>query len=516
MVSIVAPFRAVSVWRDPMVSLGVGLALLLALYHETLFSMVATWAHSDTFAHGFLIFPISFYLIWRRRAEFAHWTPAPDYRALVPLAATGLIWLLGRLAGVLVVEQATLVGMMVAWVCATLGFGIAWRLAFPLGFLLFAVPFGDFLITPLMNFTADFTVALIQLTGIPVYREGTFFSIPSGDWSVVTECSGIRYLIASITLGCLYAYLSYRSLTKRLVFIAVASVFPIIANGLRAYMIVMIGHLSGMKLAVGVDHLIYGWVFFGLVMLLMFWLGSFWSDAEDASSAQSSACSRGSGMGGARKGILVFLSMTILTVVWPLRAKQIETAVASTSTAVSLAVPEARTPWRRTEPLSDWEPHYSGADGKLAASYTDGTHSVAVYILYYHSQRQDHELINYQNVLIPQQHPVWRMPGETPVKIALAGRQHKAMQSQLKSARQNLLVWRWNRVFGTVTVNDYWAKMLEAGNLLLGEYEGSAAVVIATDWTDRPEAAALVLQGFVDGMWPSLERTLDQAEADRS
>jgi len=516
MVSIVAPFRAVSAWRDPMISLGVGLALLLALYHETLFSMVATWAHSDTFAHGFLIFPISCYLIWRRRAELARWTAVPDYRALVPLAVTGLIWLLGRLAEVLVVEQAALVGMMVAWVCATLGFGVAWRLAFPLGFLLFAVPFGDFLITPLMNFTADFTVALIKLTGIPVYREGTFFSIPSGDWSVVTECSGIRYLIASITLGCLYAYLSYRSLTKRLVFIAVASVFPIIANGLRAYMIVMIGHLSDMKLAVGVDHLVYGWVFFGLVMLLMFWLGSFWSDPEDVSAAPPGACSQASGVGRARKVVLVFLSMTILTVVWPLRAKHIETAVASTSNAVSLAVVEARTPWRPAEPLSDWEPHYSGADGKLAASYTDGTHIVAVHILYYQSQRQDHELINSQNVLIPQQHPVWRMPGEVPARIALAGREQTVMQSQLRSARQNLLVWRWNRVFGRVTVNDYWAKVLEAGNLLLGEYDGSAAVVIATDWADRPEEAIGVLQSFVDGMWPALERTLDQAEADRS
>ena len=55
---------------------------------------------------------------------------------------------------------------------------------------------------------------------------------------------------------------------------------PVIANGLRAYMIVMIGHLSGMKLAVGVDHIIYGWLFFGLVMFLMFWIGNFWREDE--------------------------------------------------------------------------------------------------------------------------------------------------------------------------------------------------------------------------------------------
>ena len=54
---------------------------------------------------------------------------------------------------------------------------------------------------------------------------------------------------------------------------------PIVANWLRAYMIVMIGHLSNNKLAVGVDHIIYGWVFFGLVMLLLFWVGSFWQES---------------------------------------------------------------------------------------------------------------------------------------------------------------------------------------------------------------------------------------------
>ena len=57
-------------------------------------------------------------------------------------------------------------------------------------------------------------------------------------------------------------------------------VVPIIANGMRAYMIVMIGHLSGMKLATGVDRLIYGWLFFGLRMFIMFWIGRYWREDE--------------------------------------------------------------------------------------------------------------------------------------------------------------------------------------------------------------------------------------------
>jgi exosortase/archaeosortase family protein len=92
----------------------------------------------------------------------------------------------------------------------------------------------------------------------------------------------VRYLIASLALGTLYAYLTYASIWRRLTFIACSAIVPIFANGLRAYIIVMLGHLSDMKLAAGVDHLIYGWVFFGIVIFIMFWIGGYFSDRGHA------------------------------------------------------------------------------------------------------------------------------------------------------------------------------------------------------------------------------------------
>jgi exosortase/archaeosortase family protein len=126
----------------------------------------------------------------------------------------------------------------------------------------------------------DFTIAALQATGIPVYREGLNFVIPSGSWSVVEACSGVRYLIASFMVGTLFAYLNYNSWKRRAGFMLISIVVPIVANWLRAYMIVMIGHLSGNTLAVGVDHLIYGWVFFGVVIMIMFMIGARWSEPQ--------------------------------------------------------------------------------------------------------------------------------------------------------------------------------------------------------------------------------------------
>ena len=136
-------------------------------------------------------------------------------------------------------------------------------LAFPLAFLFFAVPFGEIFVPTLIDWTADFTVAALRFSGVPVYREGNHFVIPTGRWSVVEACSGVRYLIASLMVGTLYAAIAYRSARRRACFIVAAILVPIVANWLRAYMIVMLGHLSNNRLATGVDHIIYGWMFFG-------------------------------------------------------------------------------------------------------------------------------------------------------------------------------------------------------------------------------------------------------------
>lgn len=256
------------------------IALILIIFYDVTESIVSTWIRSETYAHGFLIFPFSFYMIWKKRASLYDLTHYPEFKWLMVLSLLGFGWLLGSLSSVLVVKQFALVSMIPIVVCALMGFRFAWSIAFPLAYLFFAIPVGESLIPPLIDFTADFTVGALQLTGIPVYREGSFFSIPSGNWSVVEACSGLRYLIASVTLGTLYAYLTYTRWLKRLIFIIFAIIVPIIANGLRAYLIVITGHLSDMKLAVGVDHLICGWVFFGLVMLLLFWIGSFWREDQ--------------------------------------------------------------------------------------------------------------------------------------------------------------------------------------------------------------------------------------------
>src|SRR5678816_2355788 len=205
------PFLAQSGWRSGLPILGATLVGILAVYRDTAKSIVALWGSSETFAHGYLIVPIALTLFWMKRREVAALTPRPDVLGFLLLAGAGFTWLAAEAAQVQVVMHYALVAMVPAAVLALAGRRVAWALAFPLAFLLLAVPFGEAFLPRLMEWTADFTVAALRITGIPVYREGTFFAIPSGHWSVAEACSGLRYLIASITMGAVYAYLTYRA-----------------------------------------------------------------------------------------------------------------------------------------------------------------------------------------------------------------------------------------------------------------------------------------------------------------
>ena len=188
-------------------------------YRDTLMAMVDIWERSDTFAHGYVIAPISAWLIWRRR-HFIRGVPiASSLLGIVIGLGAGAAWLLGELASVDAVSQFAFVGMLVGLVWAVMGTAVVRTYAFPLGFLFFMVPFGEFMFPTMMAWTANFIIWAVRASGVPVYAEGYNLVIPSGRWQVVEGCSAVRYLLASIVVGSLYAYLNYRSTQKRLLLV---------------------------------------------------------------------------------------------------------------------------------------------------------------------------------------------------------------------------------------------------------------------------------------------------------
>lgn len=505
-------------WRLPLLALALAWALLAALYYETGAAMVVIWNRSETFAHAWVVPPISAWLVWRLRADLAVVAPTPSLRWLWLMPLLGLLWLVGDVAAANAATQFALVGMFVLMVPALLGTEVARRIAFPLGFLFFAVPFGDFLTPLLMAYTADFTVVALRASGIPVFREGLQFIIPSGNWSVVQACSGIRYLMASVMVGALFAFLNYRSYKRRWAFVGVAIVTPLVANWLRAYMIVMLGHLSGNTLAVGVDHLIYGWVFFGVIMLAMFMIGARWSEPDPEHEPAPPAGVQPAA-GAAVRWPVVCVAVALLLALPPLLRSQMQRAGAHGQP--SLAAPVVPGWAWRAEPLTDWQPAFENAAGSLHGRLepSAGGAPVGLFIGYYREQRAGRQLVTSVNQLVDAEvNKVWSQTASGQAQVDLPGGAQHWRIGELRGQAlsqvsgggheaRRLRVWQTYWVNGRPIASDWQAKLYGAWQNLLGQGDDAAVVLVYANKDEAgPDDARL--RDFVRAHWAALDTAL--------
>lgn len=456
------------------------------LYFDTAKAIVLIWSRSETFTHGFVVPPIVVWLIWRQRQALRHLTPKPSAVGFLLLTGAAFAWLVGDLAAIDAVMQLAFVSMVVLLVPALLGVSVVRAIAFPLAFLFFAVPIGEFAMPQLMVWTADFTVLALRLSGIPVFREGLQFVIPSGNWSVVEACSGVRYLIASLTVGTLFAYLNYQSTSRRVVFIAVSLVVPIVANWLRAYLIVLLGHLSGNKLAAGVDHLIYGWVFFGVVILLMFMIGSRWSEPEpEITSINTKVHAASPSISPIQYGLVATLLLVILVV--PRVALRVIDQSDSTTATPQLAVPQTMSQgWTASvAPGLGWQPAFQNPSAQFQTGYTLGDQSVGLYLAFYHHQGPHRKLVSSENALAKTNDTQWTpllggsrvvdLPDRS-IAVRTAELRKSAHSGQV--ADERLTVWQIYWINGTLTSSDILAKAYTALNSLLGRGDDSAVIIV--------------------------------------
>jgi exosortase A len=516
MSAIPADLPRASPWRQALPAMLGLLAAILLLYRDTATTMVGIWYRSETFAHAFLVVPISLWLIWRQRERLALLTPRAQPWLLLLLLGAAVVWLLADLVVVNAAAQFALVGMLILAVPAVLGLEVAGAILFPLLFLLFAVPFGEFMVPTMMLWTADFAVAALQLTGVPVYREGMHFVIPSGNWSVIDECSGVRYLMASFMVGSLFAYLNYRSYTRRVVFMLVSIVLPIVANWVRAYMIVMIAHLSDNKLAAGVDHILYGWVFFGLIIMIMFVVGARWSQPDEAPAAPRTGGplrAAASGWTSAVAGTALAGALVVLlphAALWGLQRAEGAAGLARLELPARLA-----TGWAATGAPAAWEPIFVNPSVEAKQTYAGPAGTVGVYLAYYRAQQEGRKLVSSVNVNLPMRGSDWneiatgahgaRLGGQA-VTVRIA---ELLDRDKLGADRRHLVVWRVYWIDGRWVGGDVAAKLAGALARLRGRGDEGAALVLHTD-AGSVAASHAALQSFVDANAAALNDLLQR------
>lgn len=503
-------------WKQALVAIVLVELALIGFYFDTASAMVEIWWRSETFNHAFLVPPISLWLIWEKRHALARIAPQPLPWLVLPLAALAFGWLLGELAAVNAVTQFAFVAMLVLAVPMLIGIPAARRIAFPLAFLFFAVPFGEFVMPTLMDWTAHFTVAGLRASGIPVYQEGLHFVIPSGRWSVVEACSGVRYLMASIVVGTLYAYLNYQSLKRRLIFVGVAILVPLVANWARAYIIVMLGHLSGNTIATGVDHLIYGWVFFGLIIMIMFAIGLRWREHEIEPGPLTAA-----EVDLIRETrpprILMPVALALAIALMP-RAALIAMDSGPALPPPALAAETLTgSGWQlAAEPLADWQPAFANPTATLNATLAKDGRRVGVFIAYYRQQNYERKLISSSNALVQSSDKAWAQVAAGGRLIELGGQSFAVRTGILRSNTAGLgaeppryKVWHWYWIDGRFMSSDHLGKLRLALAKLMGRGDESAAVFI---YVREPEGDAM-LADYLANAGSGIATLLEQAAA---
>jgi exosortase A len=482
----------------------VALSVLLFVHFETFASIVRKWTDDEAFSHGFLILPISLWLAWRKRHEFRA-APLGHSTLGVLAAAIGTIgWLLGNVAGVLVVQQFAAVLMIPALFLAVFGLRATRVMLMPLGFLVFMVPFGRAIVPLLMEATAAVAGTALAWTGVPVARDHMLITIPGGWFEVARACSGLNYFVSSLVLGVLYAYIYYRGWTKRLLCIAAFVALPVVLNWVRVYLIILVSWLTDMRFGPGAEHILFGRIFFILVLLLIFWVGRRWHD--DPTPTDPSL-----GTGPARWSAVAWIPALAATLIASAGPALATTAMSSARQALQATPPVITLPtvteWGGPqEAPGRWRPLYKGGLLERQAVYLGGARPVDVFVAVYGlGTSMGTEMISYGNTIAAEEYGSLADDATRALELDGAGAL-PIRELTVPGQRGPLLVWQWYVVGSEPVVGQFKTKALETVALLTGQASSERVVVVSTPLDAEAEER---LERFVRSMATCAARGFD-------
>ena len=425
-----------SAWTVHLIGLCALAGLLCAINAGVIVAAVRVWWVSPTYSHCFFVIPISAYFVWRRRQPLAMLRPRADMRTLWLFLPLIIFSLAGRLAHVNELEQLALVGMLQAIVMAILGMQVYRIILFPCLFLFFLVPMGEYLIAPLQRFTTHFISTGLTLLGIPHYTEVNLIQLSNGDYEVAEACAGLRFLIATVAVGVLFAHLTYRKWYKIILFLAATLVIPSVANGFRALGIVLLGYWSNNRIAHGVDHIIYGWGFLVVILMAMMLIGARYADP--IAREQRPVLVRLPAPPPRALALTVFLSAVAICFVPVLLYWQNHRVpnIATAAFSAPLMLPD----WRTGAPSGQWSPDYAPPDARLAFSMRKtGSSPVEVFVNYYAGGSGGPNLVSSSNKMWSE--GTWHPLSQDTRVAALGSRKIQLSEAVIASAGVTRIIW---------------------------------------------------------------------------
>src|SRR5438477_6270065 len=223
----------------------------LVAYTPTVLSLMDGPWQTEQEGHGPLIIAAALWLVWQSREKIKSTIilPAPVF-GWTSLSTGLLLMFLGRTQGVLPAEVFSWIPVIIGCVLVSAGWPMLRVLAFPIGFLFFAVPAPDWAIdaatVPLKVFISDVVTRVLYSLGYPIAQNGVMIMIGSYQVLVKDACSGMNSIFALSAIGVFYAY-AFRWENKLRSVLLLLAIVPItiVANFIRVIALVLIAYYGG-------------------------------------------------------------------------------------------------------------------------------------------------------------------------------------------------------------------------------------------------------------------------------
>ena len=187
------------------------IAFLGYLYADSLVFLISRWFGSEDYSHGLFVPLISGFLIWQSRHRLSQLPREQSWWGLAVICLGLFLYVIGELSTLFLVLHLSLWTVLVGLAMTLVGIRGTKVIAFPLGYLLTAIPLPTFfyanLSSHLQLWSSSLGVGCLQLVGVMAFREGNVSDLGPVQLQVVEACSGIRYLLPLFSLALLCAYL---------------------------------------------------------------------------------------------------------------------------------------------------------------------------------------------------------------------------------------------------------------------------------------------------------------------
>ena len=408
------PRIALTGWRAHLTALALLAAAILPLFYRDLFSMLSIWWNASTFGHCLFIPFILAWLVQQRLPGLRQLQPVAWAPGLLWLAIGAFAWLLGAAAGVALFRHAALILMLQGATLTLLGPAVGRALLFPLFYAFFMVPVGEELVAPLQLITARLTMIFLGIAQVPAHLDGIFITTPTGYFEVAEACSGAKFVIAMTAYGTLVCNLCFASWPRRILFMTGALTLSVLANGVRAFATIWVAHLTSIDAAVGFDHVVYGWIFFAIIMTLV--MATAWPFFDRKPGDPFFDPTRLTNPARALLSpVIASVAALALIIAAPLWL------AASAAAGDDLPGPPALPPvkgWTPVteQPLYPWRPRFDGADHLVVARYRNAAgQRIDLAIATFDRQEEGRELVGFaQGAADPDQHWTWSSPAPAP------------------------------------------------------------------------------------------------------